>query len=108
MERAHGLPRGDRQRRPQGSTYLTDVDYDPYPLLVELDGKLGHAGKGRFRDMRRDNTHVLLGRMTLRYGHADVLAHPCAMAWEVADLLMRYGWAGLPMRCRRCARSRRQ
>ena len=69
---------------------------------------LGHAGKGRFRDMRRDNTHVLLGRMTLRYGHADVLAHPCAMAWEVADLLVRYGWGGLPTRCRRCARSPRQ
>jgi hypothetical protein len=108
VERAHGLPCGTRNRRPVGSTYFTDVTYDPYPLLVELDGKLGHTGKGRFRDMRRDNTHVLLGRMTLRYGHADVLAHPCAMAREVADLLIRCGWGGLPSPCQRCARSPRQ
>jgi len=104
VERAHGLPCGQRNRRPVGSTFFTDVKYDPYALLVELDGKLGHQGKGRFRDMRRDNTHALLGRMTLRYGHADVLAHPCAMASEVADLLIRCGWGGFPTRCRRCAR----
>ena len=107
VERAHGLLRGDRQRRPVGSTYVTDVKYDPYALLVELDGKLAHQGKGRFRDMRRDNTHVLLGRPTLRYGHADVLAHPCAMAREVADLLIRCGWGGFPTRCRRCTRTPR-
>jgi hypothetical protein len=58
VERAHGLPCGQRNRRPAGSTFFTDVKYDPYPLLVELDGKLGHQGKGRFRDMRRDNTHA--------------------------------------------------
>ncbi len=108
VERAHGLPCGQRNRRSVASTYVTDVKYDPYALLVELDGKLGHQGRGRFRDMRRDNTHVLLGRMTLRYGHADVLAQPCAMAREVADLLIRCGWGGLPTRCRRCARSRAQ
>jgi hypothetical protein len=108
VERAHGLLCGDRQRRPVGSTYVTDVKYDPYALLVELDGKLGHLGKGRFRDMRRDNTHVLLGRMTLRFGHADVLTSPCEVAVQVAELLIRCGWGGLPAPCPRCARSRRQ
>jgi hypothetical protein len=104
VERAHDLPSGDRQRRPVGSTYVTDVTYDPYALLVELDGRVAHEGKGRFRDMKRDNAHVLLGRPTLRYGHADVFASPCAIAWEVANLLVRCGWGGLPTPCARCAR----
>jgi hypothetical protein len=107
VERAHGLLCGDRQRRPVGSTYVTDVKYDPYALLVELDGKLGHLGKSRFRDMKRDNAHVLLGRPTLRFGHADVLTSPCEVAIQVADMLIRCGWGGLPTPCRRCARSRR-
>lgn len=101
VERAHGLPDGRRNRR-NGSPYLTDVDDDPYALLVELDGQLGHLGKGRFRDMRRDNVHVVLGRPTLRHGHPDVLEQPCAVARKVADLLVRCGWGGVPTRCRRC------
>ena len=102
VERAHGLPSGTRQRRPVGSTYLTDVKYDPYTLLVELDGRVAHEGEGRFRDMRRDNAHVLLGRPTLRYGHADVFRQPCAIADEVAAVLRRCGWQGLPTTCARC------
>ena len=39
--------------------YRTDVDYEEYGLLVELDGRRGHDGAGRFRDMNRDNRHVL-------------------------------------------------
>lgn len=104
VERAHGLPRGDRQLAPAGSTYSTDVTYDPYALIVELDGRIGHLGKGRFRDMKRDNAHVLLGRPTLRFGHEDVLTHACAVAHQVADLLIRCGWGGVPTPCPRCPR----
>jgi hypothetical protein len=104
VERPHGLPTATRNRR-NGSVYLTDVDYDPYALLVELDGLLGHEGQGRFRDMKRDNVHVVLGRPTLRYGHADVLEQPCAVAREVAGMLVRCGWTGLPLRCPRCRSS---
>lgn len=103
VERPHGLPDGTRNRR-NGSVYLTDVDYDPYALLVELDGRIGHDGRGRFRDMKRDNVHVVLGRPTLRYGHPDVLEQPCAVAREVAGMLVRCGWTGLPTRCQRCRR----
>ncbi|MGI3780144.1 MAG: hypothetical protein ACRYG2_05135, partial [Janthinobacterium lividum] len=108
VERAHGLPRGHRQLSPAGSTYSTDVDYDPYALLVELDGRIGHQGRGRFRDMKRDNAHVLLGRPTLRFGQDDVLTSPCAVASQVADLLIRCGWGSLPTPCPRCNLSRRQ
>ncbi len=104
VERAHGLPSGARQRSRTGLPYLQDVDYDPYAVLVELDGRKGHEGRGRFRDMRRDNVHVLAQRWTLRYGWFDVLDHPCGVAWQVAQVLVDVGWPGLPVRCRRCAR----
>lgn len=107
VERAHGLPHGHRQLSPRGSTHSTDVDYDPYALIVELDGRIGHVGKGRFRDMRRDNTHVLLGRATLRFGHTDVLTSPCEIAGQVAGILVRCGWGGLPTLCPRCESQRR-
>ena len=108
VERAHGLPHGTRQLAPSGSAHSTDVDYDPYALIVELDGRIGHVGKGRFRDMKRDNLHVLLGRPTLRFGHHDVLTSPCAVAGQVAGLLIRCGWSGLATPCPRCDRAPRQ
>ena len=54
VERAHGLPVGERQQ-PAGRTWQ-DVRYKRYATIVELDGRLGHDGMGRFRDMRRDTT----------------------------------------------------
>ena len=59
VERAHDLPRASRQRRQPDQPYRTDVDYEEYGLLVELDGRRGHEGAGRFRDMYRDNRHLL-------------------------------------------------
>lgn len=106
VERAHGLPQGQRQLSRAGLPYLQDVDYDPYAVLVELDGRKGHEGRGRFRDMNRDNVHVLARRWTLRYGWFDVLDHPCRVAWQVAQILVDAGWPGLPVRCRRCSRLR--
>ena len=70
--------------------------------MVELDGRIGHDGAGRFRDMRRDNRSVVSGRATLRYGHVDLLIRPCGVAWQVAAVLINRGWAGLPTRCGNC------
>jgi hypothetical protein len=103
VERPHGLPPGRRQLSRYGLPFHTDVDYDPYALLVELDGRKGHEGRGRFRAMNRDNLHVLARRWTLRYGWFDVLDHPCAVAWQVAQVLVDAGWPDLPTRCRRCS-----
>jgi hypothetical protein len=41
VERPHGLPRGDRQQSRRGLPYASDVGYDDYQLLVELDGRKG-------------------------------------------------------------------
>lgn len=55
VEWSHGLPQGRRQKSRLGLRYCSDVGYDAYQLLVELDGRDAHQGTGRFRDMRRDN-----------------------------------------------------
>lgn len=99
VERAHGLPVGRRQQRLNGS--YTDVDYE-LGLLVELDGRLGHEGLGAFRDMRRDNRNMLLGRPTLRFGWLQCASAPCEVAAQVAQALTNLGWLGELRACRRC------
>ena len=42
VERAHDLPRAIRQGGLPDLPYRTDVDYDEFGLLVELDGRRGH------------------------------------------------------------------
>lgn len=95
VERAHQLPRGDRQVRQANNTIL-DVAYggDGWAggLIVELDGRRGHSGSGAFRDMRRDNFQADRGVLTLRFGWADCTARPCEVARQVARRLASLGW----------------
>jgi hypothetical protein len=101
VERAHGLPVGVRQDVSR-FRHRRDVVYRAYGLVVELDGRLGHEGVGRFRDMTRDNHATVSGEATLRYGHADVAGEPCGVARQVADVLLRRGWDGPFVRCPAC------
>ena len=105
VERPHGLPRGRRQRSRTGLPYRRDVDYRPYALIAELDGLLGHEGEGRFRDMNRDNLHVLCGEATLRYGYFDVSSRPCAVAFQIHLALTQRGYLEPFRRCPRCRRA---
>ncbi|MDN5725184.1 MAG: hypothetical protein L0G99_04520 [Propionibacteriales bacterium] len=104
VERAHGLPRGQRQaaRRVDGRRTYRDVWYRAFAVVVELDGKLGHSGAGRFRDHRRDNAALMEGAAPLRYGWEDVSRRPCVVAREVAEMLTRGGWSHMAQRCARC------
>lgn len=95
VERAHGLPRGERQHR--GRAGLRDVRYGR--LVVELDGRLGHTGTGRFRDMDRDNQHLLDGEVTLRFGHRDVEQQACRAASQVVRVLRLLGQPVDPVSC---------
>jgi very-short-patch-repair endonuclease len=102
VELGHGLPVGRRQTKARidGRRAWLDVFYDAYALVVELDGRLGHAdAEGRFRDMRRDNAAVEAGSAPLRYGWVDVLTSPCATAAQVGRVLRRQGWAGTARPC---------
>ena len=102
VERAHGLPVGQRQVGVSAHT-RTDVGYVEHMVLVELDGRLGHDGAGVWRDWARDNDHAASGRfITLRYGWHDVVRRPCEIAGQVAEVLIQNGWTGLPRRCRGC------
>lgn len=93
VERRHGLPRGDRQRRViRGVTrQYIDVLYADYDVIIELDGVLAHSADGKSRDARRDNANTLAGYHTLRYGWVPVAYHACATALEVFRLLHRNG-----------------
>lgn len=102
VERPHGLPSGRRQifGSAHGATIRRDVQYDEFGCIVELDGRAGHEGVGKHRDHRRDNAGTRQGKATLRYGHAD-LEDACAVAAEVAGVLIDRGWTGKPTRCGR-------
>jgi Transcriptional regulator, AbiEi antitoxin len=102
VEQPHGLPKGWRQQSRSGLPYQTDVDYDEYGLIVELDGRAGHEGIGRFRDMDRDNRHTLVSARTLRYGSYDLVARPCGVAFQVYSALVLQGYFEAFVRCRRC------
>lgn len=104
VERAHGLPVGERQRRVHraGRSQWSDVVYRmPLGVVVsELDGRLGHDEPSeRWRDYARDNAGLAEGEVTLRYGWADVLGRSCEVAAQEAQVLRRFGWAGVLRRC---------
>ncbi len=106
VERAHGLPKGRRQKSASRGT-RTDVVYDAYALLVELDGKAGHIDfASAFRDLHRDNAHALKTYVTLRYGSADVRGLACDVAQQVVTVLQAHGWDGVPKSCPACRRRR--
>jgi hypothetical protein len=101
VERAHGLPRPDRQveadRHP--GRIFRDIHYRKYRVTVELDGTASHPDEQRWQDKRRDNAAAADGIFTLRYGWADVTERPCETAREIATVLARGGWRGAPRRC---------
>jgi len=101
VERPHGLPRARRQRITVigGRRRRTDNEYEPFGVVVELDGRVGHEGDGVFRDRTRDNDTTIGGKVTLRFGWADVDAQACEVAQDVAGLLWSRGWRGKLKRC---------
>ena len=101
VERAHGLPRPDRQaeadRHP--GRIFRDIHYRKYRVAVELDGTASHPDEQRWQDKHRDNAAAADGIFTLRYGWADITERPCETAREIATVLARGGWPGTIRRC---------
>ena len=52
--------------------------------------------------MDRDNHHAVHGRVTLRYGWADVTEGPCKVARQIAAVLYAHGWQGVLTPCPNC------
>lgn len=102
--RAHGLPVGRRQVSVSEGT-RSDVVWDAYRLIVELDGRLHHEGLAAIADMGRDNLHALVGWCTVRYGWHPVVGSRCLAAAQVATGLTLGGWPGTLRRCAECPAS---
>ncbi|GAA5022702.1 hypothetical protein GCM10023258_13250 [Terrabacter aeriphilus] len=97
-ERAHGLPRG-RSQSPFGRSGRRDREYEQ-GVVVEVDGRLGHAGWLEVqRDGRRDRAATVAGRTTLRCFWSDLVPSACVLAGEVALVLRAKGWQGAACRC---------
>lgn len=104
VERAHALPTAQRQQRAVEG-HRSDVWYEEFALLVELDGKLHHSGAAVFRDMSRDNDHALSGMLTLRLGWMHVTGTAaCETSRMLAQALMARGWEGPAQPCGHCSR----
>ena len=102
VERAHGLPESARQVpfvAPGGRRGRRDRVYEPYGVVIELDGRLAHPAENQRQDKSRDNAAAAAGQQTLRYGWAQVKWEPCATAAEVARVLRLHGWDGRPRTC---------
>ncbi len=105
VERAHCLPRADRQGRERlmNGVVYRDAEYVDWDVVVELDGRAFHAGAGREADLGRDLvTAATSDRLTLRLGWRQVVREPCATAHHVGAVLRRRGWAGTTTACSRC------
>ena len=102
VERAHGLPEPARQVpfvTPGGRRGRRDRVYEPYGLVIELDGRLAHQAENQGKDKTRDNAAAADGKQTLRYGWSQVKWQPCETAGEVARVLRRRGWSARPRPC---------
>jgi hypothetical protein len=77
------------------------VEYLPYGLVVELDGRLNHASwDARGRDADRDlDDLALVARPTARLRWKQVYGTPCRTAARVGQILYRLGWDGTPTAC---------
>lgn len=107
VERAHGLPRADRQRasRATGQLTLQDVPYPDYRLIVELDGGSFHLGARTDADAFRDLAEFARARhATVRVTYGLVFGTPCRTARFLAEVLQQRGWTGTFTECRRCRR----
>jgi hypothetical protein len=104
VERAHGLPRAQRQVRASSrGPVFRDVDYEDFGLVVELDGRLFHDNaRVRDLDLDRDLDAALEGLLTVRLGWGQAHLRPCATAARLGRLLQQRGWDGAIRPCASC------
>lgn len=106
VERAHGLPKGERQTRSTatGRPTFQDVRYRAQGVVVELDGRAFHdASRDRDRDALRDLAELSRSDLlTTRVTYGLVFGDACHTAVLIGDLLRRRGWTRLPRSCPRC------
>lgn len=102
VQRPHGLPPALHQVSREGTvgTLYDDLRFEPFGLIVELDGRLFHAStRHRDRDLDRDLDAAVDGRRTVRLGWGQVHDRGCVTAARLSHLLTAAGWKGSPRPC---------
>jgi hypothetical protein len=106
VERAHGLPTGERQAHSTatGQSTYQDVRYRKQGVVVELDGRAFHDSPNeRDRDALRDLAELSRsGLVTTRVTYGLVYVDACRTAALIADLLRQRGWRGRLRTCPNC------
>lgn len=106
VERAHGLPAGERQVADSvaAGSVERDVTYAAYGLVVELDGRAFHdSAAARDADHARDlDAAAVRGLRTVRLTYGQVLGDPCRAAARIGQLLRLGGWEGQVRSCSAC------
>ncbi len=106
VERAHGLPAGERQTHSTatGRPTYQDVRYREQGVVVELDGRAFHdSTHDRDRDALRDLAELSRsGLVTTRVTYGLVYGDACRTARLIADLLRQRGWHGRLRPCPNC------
>lgn len=106
VERAHGLPKAQRQARREiaGKAHYRDNWYPEFRVCVEIDGPAYHQNDQVGQDKRRDNLNLAADDVrTFRFGPVEVTELACESAAMVTATLKRNGWRGSPRPCRRSA-----
>jgi len=104
VERAHGLPKSQRQapRQLGSKAHFRDNWYEAYRVVVEIDGPSYHQNEQVQRDKHRDNINLALDDVkTHRFGPVGVTERACETAALIAATLQHGGWQGSPHPCRR-------
>jgi very-short-patch-repair endonuclease len=96
LVRRAGLPRPAVQviHRRDGKTFArVDFLFDPYGVVVEVTGRLGHSAPGeRARDAQRRNELQDVGRKVYEYTYDDVMRRGRHVEETLVARLHRAGW----------------
>jgi hypothetical protein len=105
IERPHGLPKPDRQRRrsKSGKSEFRDLEYPELGLVIEVDGRAFHEGVDAWdNDHERDLDDSVDQRGTVRLGYGQVMRRGCETAAKLGQVLRNHGWDGQATRCPSC------
>jgi hypothetical protein len=91
IERAHGLPHGNRQVRGRGRVGWIYRDCEYGEVVVELDGRLFHDNAAaRDADFDRDLDAAADGKTTIRLTWGQVDVRSCATTARLVGVLRRH------------------
>ena len=100
-----GLPRPRCQvvwKRGGHFVARVDFDFQPWPLVVEVNGRRGHSSDAdRAKDARRRNELQFAGVTVVEFTTSDVIGSPAVVVRTIRELADARGWSLIPRSGRR-------